>query len=105
MKEYNYLDIIKFDNEGILFSDNMFINFEECKSEWARENNIPVEKTVCVATRYSIGVGRYFVFYSREKVKLFFKFKGIMKRKKSVDKFEKVQELLNFYGYSSYDET
>ena len=70
MKEYNYMDIVQVNKSGILFSDGVFIKFEECKYEWARENNIPVAETFCVALRFLEGGDRYFVFYSKEKVKL-----------------------------------
>lgn len=103
MKEYNYSDIVSFDKAGILFSDAEFVEFEECKCEWAKENNITVADTMCVALRFSEGDDRYFIFYSKEKVKLYFRFKGILKKKRSRDKFSEMQVLLNRYGYTSYD--
>ena len=42
MKEYNYSDIVKVDKRGILFSDAEFMEFEDCRREWAKENNISV---------------------------------------------------------------
>ena len=38
MKEYNYSDIVKVDKRGILFSDAEFMEFEDCRREWAKEN-------------------------------------------------------------------
>ncbi len=105
MKEYNYLDIVKFDKTGILFSDGRHIDFEECRKQWAKEHAISEDETVCVGFRCSV-VERdniYFMFYSEDKVKLYFNFKGIFKRKKKFDKFFELQILLNRYGYSSYD--
>jgi hypothetical protein len=103
MKEYNYSDIVKFDEKGILFSDSMYIEFEKCKYEWAKENNISVADTACVAQRFSEGNIRCFIFYSKEKIKLNFVFCGIFKHKKCRDKFCEMQILLNRYGYTSYD--
>lgn len=103
MKKYNYSDIVEIDRSGILFSDDGFVKFEECKCEWAKEKNINVADTVCVALRFSEGDDRHFIFYSKEKVKLYFRFKGILKKKKSRDKFSEMQVLLNRYGYTSYD--
>ena len=103
MKEYNYSDIVKIDKIGILFSDEGFVEFEECKCEWAKENGINVADTVCVALRFSEGDDRHFIFYCKKKVKLYFSFKGILKKKKSRDKFSEMQVLLNRYGYTSYD--
>lgn len=103
MKEYNYLDIVRIDKNGILFSDKEFVEFEECKCEWAKENSIAVADTVCVGLRFSEGDDRHFIFYSKEKVKLYFSFKGILKKKKSRRKFSEMQMLLNSYGYTSYD--
>lgn len=105
MKEYNYTDMIKLDKTGILFSDGQRIDFDECKRQWALEHEISEEETVCVASRYPVAerADIYFLFYSKDKVRLYFRFKGIFKRKKSVDKFHELQILLNRYGYSSYD--
>lgn len=103
MKEYNYLDIIKIDETGILFSDNVFVSFEECRYGWAEENNISKADTVCVASRFLDDKDRYFIFYSEERVKLLFRIKGIFKSKKSLHRFQEVQILLNRFGYSSYD--
>jgi len=105
MKEYNYSEIAKVDDRGILFLDSTFIEFEECRSEWAKENNIPVSETVCVALRFQEVEERYFMFFSKERVKLNFKFNGFFKRKKSREKFSELQVALNRYGYTSYDRT
>lgn len=103
MREYNYSDIVKVDKTGILFSDTMFVSFEECRCEWAKENNLPIADTVCVAMRFPEGDEKHFIFYTREKVKLLFKFQGFFKQKKSIDKFCEMQIALNRYGYTSYD--
>lgn len=103
MKEYNYSDIVRVDKVGILFSDAKFMKFEECRCEWANENNISVEDTVCIAFRFAEGDKRHFIFYSKERIKLNFRFNGIFRNKKSRDKFSEMQVMLNRYGYTSYD--
>jgi len=103
VKEYNYSDIVRVDKVGILFSDSKFMEFEECRREWANENSISVTDTVCVALRFSEGNERHFIFYSKERIKLNFKFNGIFRNKKSRDKFSEMQVSLNRHGYTSYD--
>ena len=103
MKEYNYSDIVKVDKRGILFSDAEFMEFEDCRREWAKENNISVTDTVCIALRFSEGDERHFIFYTKERIKLNFRFNGIFKHKKSRDKLSEMQVSLNHYGYTSYD--
>ena len=103
MREYNYSDVVKVDKAGILFSDTNFIKFEDCRYEWAKENNISVADTVCVALRFPEGDERHFIFYATERIKLNIRFKGIFRRKKSRDKFSELQVMLNRYGYTSYD--
>lgn len=103
MKEYNYSDIVKVDKVGILFSDAKFMKFEDCRYEWAKENNISVADTVCVALRFPEGDERHFIFYANERIKLNFRFNGIFRHRKSRDKFSEMQVTLNCYGYTSYD--
>lgn len=103
MKEYNYSDIVSFDEIGILFLDGVFVEFEECRNEWAYENNISANHTMCVASRFFERNEMWFIFYSKEKIKLKFIFKGILKNIKSRKKFKEVQMLLHKYGYTTYD--
>lgn len=105
MKEYSYSDIAQVDIKGILFKDNRFIEFEECKYEWSKEQNISENDSVCVASRFCEGNECYFVFYSKERVKLVFNMKGLMKRKRNSDKLNEIRVLINRFGYSSYDMT
>ena len=103
IKEYNYTNIVRLDKSGILFSDDEFVDFEECKCEWMKEKCITTSDTVCVALRFIEGNDRYFIFYSKERVKLYFRFKGILKNKRSRDKFNEMQVLLNSFWDTSYD--
>lgn len=103
MKEYNYSDVVKIDKTGILFSDTKYMKFEKCRYEWAKENNISVADTVCVALRFSEKDEGYFIFYDTERIKLSFKFKGIFRCRRSREKFGEMQMTLNRYGYTSYD--
>ncbi len=105
MKEYNYSDIVQLDKIGISFSDGYKIVFEECKRQWAEEHEISQEETLCVASRFLATEQEetYFLFYTKEKLKLCFKFKGFFRNKKSFNKFIELQMLLNSYGYSSFD--
>ena len=105
MKEYNYSDIINIDKNGILFKDKTFIDFDVCRQEWAKEYNIPMSETVCVASRFCENEIYYFVFYSIQRIKLVFNMSGFFQKSKGKKKFQEIQVLLNRYGYTSYDMT
>lgn len=105
IREYNCFDIVNIDKNGILFMDETFVDFEECRYEWAKEHNISISETVCVASRVYEGELCYFVFYSNEKIKLLFNVSGFFRRRKGEKKFQELQVLLNRYGYTSYDMT
>ncbi len=105
MREYNYSSIACIDTNGILFKDKVFIDFEECRYEWAHEHDISTSETVCVASRFCEDDICYFIFYSKQKVKLVFDISGFFHRKKGKKKFQEIQVLLNRYGYTSYDMT
>ena len=105
MKTYNFSDIVKIDKKGIIFSDETFINFGECVNEWAIENNIRKDETVCVALRHWEKESMYFIFYTKERIKIFFDSGGLFKQRKNREHFQQLQDLLNRFGFSSYDIT
>lgn len=105
MKEYGYSDIASINDKGILFSDSRFIKFEECRYRWLKEHNISENDSVCIALRFCEKDKCYFIFYSDEPIKLVFNMKGFIKRKRNINKFEKIQRLINRCGYTSYDMT
>lgn len=105
VKEYNYSDIIEINKEGIVLKDENYISFEDCRCEWAKENKINVTDTHCVAVRFSEGNDKKIIFYSKNKITIHFKFKGIFKIEKSRKKFAEMQMLLKKYGYNTYDLT
>ena len=74
MREYSYCDIVKIQKKGITFFDNYEINFEECRQELAKRNKCLCTDTSCVAMRFIEKEERYFIFYSKERVQLNFKF-------------------------------
>ena len=105
MKEYSYIDIQKITKAGILFKDGFELLFEECRNEWAIKNKIKRDESYCVAERNSLAQIPYFLFYSKERVKVIFYKKGIFYKKKSKDEFRNLQVSLNRFGFSSYDIT
>lgn len=70
MREYSYKDIQRITQAGILFRDGFALLFEECRNEWSVENKI--NQSCCVAKRDSLAKIPYFLFYSKNRVKVFF---------------------------------
>ena len=105
MKEYSYKDILKITKAGILFKDGFELLFEECRNEWSIERKIKGGESYCVAERDSLAKIPYFLFYSKDKVKVLFDKKGILCKKRNSDEFHNLQVILNRFGFSSYDMT
>ena len=105
MKEYSYKDIQKITKAGILFKDGFKLSFEECRIEWSIKNKIEGKESYCVAERNALAKIPYFLFYSKDKIKVFFDKKGIFCKKKNTHEFQKLQVILNQLGFSSYDMT
>lgn len=105
MRYYNITDIVDITQKGIIFRDNYFVDFNNCRSEWAKENNISGNETLCVAERYYCSNDKYFILYDTERIKISFTYKGLFKRRKANDAFEEFQVRLNRAGYTSYDRT
>lgn len=105
MKEYYDTDIVEIKKDGILFFDNYFLEFNECKKEWSKRNNISESETTCVAERYGEKGKYYFIFFGKEDVKIEFKVKGLFIDKKRSEKFNLFQMELRKRGYTSFDMT
>lgn len=82
--------------------DEIFINFEECAKNYAKENSLKISS--CIAARDITTLT--FIFYTNPKTKLIFNkgfFKSILYKKSAVDRFIALQKLINDYGYRTYD--
>lgn len=105
MKYYNITDIVEITPKGILFRDSYFVDFNKCRLEWAKENGISENETMCVADRHYSTNDSWFILYDTEKIKISFIYKGLFKKIKVSNKFGKFQMRLNQAGYTSYDKT
>lgn len=105
MKEYSYKDIKEITEIGILFKDDFKLLFEECRNEWCIEHKIKKEDSHCVAERDCLAQIPYFLFYSKNRIKIIFDEKGIFYKKKNKDNFHDLQFILYKFGFSSYDMT
>lgn len=105
MREYSYRDIQKITKAGILFQDGFEIVFEECVYGWCVEHGIKRDPSCCVAERDCLAKTPYFLFYSKDKVKVLFDRRGLLSKKKNGNDFHNLQLLLNRFGFSSYDLT
>ena len=103
MREYSYKDIQTITKTGILFRDGFELLYEECRNEWSVEKKVNGEQSCCVAERNSLAKIPYFLFYSKEKIKVLFDKKGIWGKKKNESDFRNLQIVLNRFGFSSYD--
>ena len=103
MIEYSYKHIRDFNKLGIVFDDGKSFSFEECRINWASDNGIRLEETVCVGERNMNDKEYYFVFYARTKIKVTIKkgFFSWMNYDKKI--FNKIQRQLNRFGYMTYD--
>lgn len=81
MKKYSYKDIQEITKTGILFKDGFELSFEECRNEWVIEKKINGDESYCIAERDSLAEIPYFLFYSKDKVKVVFDKKGFGARR------------------------
>lgn len=105
MREYSYKDIKKIAEWGILFQDGFQILFEECRNEWLIEKKLEKDESYCIAERNSLAKNPYFLFYSKYRVKVFFDKRGFFCKRRNEAEYQKLQIILNRYGYTSYDMT
>ncbi len=105
MKEYNYKDIKEITKSHVLFKDGFDMLFEECINEFSVVHNLTRGGSRCVAKRDCLETPPYFLFYSKERVKVFFDFKGPFKNERILNKFMELQMLLDEYGYTTFDLT
>lgn len=101
VKKYNYCSINKIDKNGILFVDGYFIDFELCRVNWAKKNNILVDETHCVAERDITALSPYFKFYSNDdQVVVWFKKRIFFNWRKH---FQKLRVMIEEAGYKTFD--
>lgn len=103
MIEYNWKQIARLDKNGIAFSDETVILFDECRANWAKSRGIRIEDTSCVAERDITGTPPYFLFYTNNRIKVVFKKSFFSWSKEYKKKFTDIQMGLIRFGYSSYD--
>ena len=105
MNDIICLGIAAVDKSGITLKtdiSDVYISFDECIQNYAKENSLKMNK--CVAVRDVTILA--FVFYTDPKTTVSFKQKflrGIFTRKSAAHRFWELQTVLNKYGYTSYD--
>lgn len=70
MKVYSYKNIKCITGLGITFMDGYNIVFEECRKEWSKAKKIDITESHCVAERDLLAKEPYFLFYSKDRVKI-----------------------------------
>ena len=101
-----YSEVVSINKRGVVVKNKdsqAKIDFEECSKNYANENSLEVSK--CVATRDITTLT--FTFYSNPKVVLMFQKRrsllNIFTEKSAIKQFLELQNLINRYGYSTYD--
>lgn len=99
-KKYDYRSIKKVSKKGIWFDDDFFLNFESSRINWAKDHNILVDETNCVADRDITAADPYFEFYFDNHVFVFFYKKIFFNRHKH---FQNLRFVIEDMGYTTYD--
>ena len=102
MKVYLDKDIEGIYEDKIVFNDGYIINFDECRRNWAENNNCTYEKSYCIASRNILDKYPSFTFYSKDKIRIDFKYFKIYKVL-ATKKFNQFNLKLYSLGYSTYD--
>lgn len=103
VREYRFGDIVEISERGILFRDGYMLLFGECRDGWCAEYGLEKEESCCVAARDLLAGVPYFLFYCHDRVKILFDRKGLFCKRKNENDFHRLQVLLDWFGFSSYD--
>ncbi len=103
MKEYNYADIIKIDENGITLKDDTRLPFDECAANWVKSHSLNNGDSVCVAERDISAQIPYFLFYTDKKIKIFFLSRFLFWEFKRKKEYMILQKKISDYGYTTYD--
>lgn len=99
-RKYNYHSIKQISKKGIMFHDDYFMDFELCRLNWAKKNNIAKDECFCVAERDVTAKPPYFLFYAEEEVMVSFKKDFFSLWDKN---FHKLKFFIDEVGYSTFD--
>lgn len=102
MRVYKYTDIAKIAENEITMKDGYIISLQECKKEWAKQNGIDLKESNCVAARNAT-TKPYYLFFTKEKVKISFEKGKIFGDRKVKRQFYELQDKLNYLGVSTFD--
>ena len=101
-KMYNYRSIKKISKKGIWFNDGFFLDFELSRIIWAKNHNILVDETHCVAERDIAAKNPYFEFYfeNHDHVVVYYKRSFLNNWHKH---FQNLRFTIEKMGYTTYD--
>lgn len=98
-------EVVDINSKGITLkyrNSNVFIEFEECARNYAKQNFLNSSK--CVAVRDITALT--FIFYTCPKTKMVFKknfLTSLFTGKSAVSKFMDLQNSINRFGFTSFD--
>lgn len=102
MKTKSITNIVKIDEQGIVFSDNTTIRFSECVYIFL--GKYPESKSKCIAKRNITAKPPYFEFYTNPiHLKVIFDYRGVFAKFKNEKAFLKLQKQILNLGFTTYD--
>lgn len=102
IKEVDYNSIANIDEHGIKFRDYHWLTYKECAFNFKRK--YPNSSGICVGERDITANPPYielYSFYAHDKI--LFNKKGLFSKKKNTDDFLYLQNLIQEFGYTTYD--
>lgn len=103
MNEYNYKDITKITDTGIVFKDGTGLSFEECTASWNASHGLEQGISKCIGERNIADTTPYFLFYTEDKIKVVFERQSFFNAGKYKKEFLALQKAIIDKGYSTYD--
>lgn len=102
IKVYNFDDITQINENGINFKDGHWFRFAECVHLWHRDH--PQSESMCIGKRDIAAEPIYIEFWSfYHHDKVIFDKNGMFSKKKNIEDFHKLCQIINDYGYTTYD--
>lgn len=100
--QYQYQDIVKLSQEGILMSDGFQISFQACSQTWKHMKK--VEASTCVAERDITAKPPYFRFYTDDNmIEIVCAGKGLFQKRQSEKMFDQLRQEILRWGFSTFD--
>lgn len=99
---YQYQNIQTINKDGLVLSDGFIISFWDCNHTWKRMKK--AETSSCVGERDITADSPYFRFFVDDQIiEILCTGKGLFKRRQGEKDFERLQQEILRYGYTTFD--